>query len=708
MLYVRTNVHKPDQVKIIELGRSIETGITRWVIKYRQMIFNRRNLTLPWILFLLALMVYLLVRIIGLANFPIYFFTDEAAQTVLAQDFLRDHFKNYMGEFFPAFFENGGKYNLGFSVYAQIIPLILFGKSVFITRLVSVLFSLFAAIAIGFTLRNIIKIHNWWVGVMILSLTPAWFLHSRTAFETALAVSLYAIFLCFYLMYRFCDRKYLYLALLFGFLAFYSYSSMQLVILATGCLFLILDGPYHLRGRWVTLIGAGEIILLSLPYIRFIFNHPGESYHQMEMLGSYWVSAISLTEKIHKFFSEYLNGLNPVFWYGNNPYELIRHVMLGYGYLPRLLFPFLFIGLFYSLMRLKDPVHRILLAILLVAPVGTATVHLGITRILVLIIPATIFTAIGLSFFLDWFSRFRLNARMMSVAVFLLFSTANFWMLVDVLRNGPLWFRDYSLDGMQYGARQIFPAAMEYLDKNPQKKVILSPSWANGTDVVARFMLYDPLPIELGSIDGYFDTYRQITPDTTFIMIPDEYQRVINSEKFTNIHLLQTVNYPDGNPGFYFVSLEYSPGIMQKLEAEKEARRELHVDHLLIDGIQVEVRYSTLDMGVIGAAFDGNNATVIRTLEANPLVIELVFQKSLVIKQISLRIGGTTTKSTLMLDSVDGKHMVMEEYASEASTPRDVFFNLPNPISTTFIRIEIKSVYDPEPAHVHLWEIKIE
>jgi hypothetical protein len=55
----------------------------------------KRILTLPVVLFLLSLLIYLLVRVIGLEQFPIYFFTDEAAQTILAQDFLRDHFINY-------------------------------------------------------------------------------------------------------------------------------------------------------------------------------------------------------------------------------------------------------------------------------------------------------------------------------------------------------------------------------------------------------------------------------------------------------------------------------------------------------------------------------------------------------------------------------------------------------------------------------------
>ncbi len=687
--------------------QSIGSGFAGWRARRRRIFITRPKLTLPIILFLLSLFVYFLVRIIGLVDFPIYFFTDEAAQTVLAQDFLRDHFKNYVGEFFPTYFENGGKYNLGLSVYAQIIPLLLFGRSVFVTRFVSILFSLLAAIAIGITLRDIVKIKHWWVGVIILSMTPAWFLHSRTAFETAMAVSLYAVFICLYLFYRFRDRKYLFPALLMGGLAFYTYSSMQPVVIATGLLLLILDSLYHFKGRWITVAGAGEVILLSLPYIRHVFGHPYESYHQLAMLGSYWVDSISFTEKIRHFLSGYFQGLNPVFWYGNDPHELVRHVMLNYGHLPRLLAPFLAVGLVYAILKLKDPLYRLLFAIILVAPVGAAIVQLGITRILVLVIPATVFTAIGLSICMDWVSRLRVHATIISLTVFIALACANIWMLVDALQHGKLWFSDYSLSGMQYGARQIFPAALAYLHEHPEEKVILSPSWANGTDVVARFMLFDPLPIELGSIDGYFNEYHDIS-DTTFIMIPDEYMRVLASGKFSNIKVQQILDYPDGNAGFYFVTLDYAPGIMERLEAEKEARRVLIVDQFAINGIQTEVHYSMLDMGVIGSAFDGDNETVIRTLEANPFVIDLDFQEKLQISRVIVLIGGATSKISLFIELEDGSRISMTEHVAEESHPREVIFDLANSAQATFLRIEIESIYDPEPAHVHLWEVTIE
>jgi hypothetical protein len=291
------------------------------------------------------------------------------------------------------------------------------------------------------------------------------------------------------------------------------------------------------------------------------------------------------------------------------------------------------------------------------------------------------------------------------IIIFLALASGNIYMLTDALINGPLWFRDYSLDGMQYGARQIFPAVTEYLKKYPNRDVVLSPSWANGTDVVARFMMGDPLPIELGSIDGYMKEYREINGHTTFIMTPDEYERFLASDKFTNVKLVQILNYPDGNPGFFFVNLEYIPGVRDQFRVEQDARRALVIGQVTVNGIPAYVRYSMLDMGVIRQAFDGDTGTPIRTLEANPFVIELDFSDSLSVNGINVIIGGTTTKTTLYLKAADGTQYQMEDFAYEDTHPREIVFHLEQPIELVSLRIEINSVYDSEPAHVHLWEV---
>jgi hypothetical protein len=360
-----------------------------------------------WHILLLALSIglYLSIRLINLPDFPIFFFTDEAVQTVLAADLVRDGLLGYSGEFLPTYFQNGPQYNLGVSVYLQVLPYLWFGKSVFVTRAVSVLITVLAALAVGLILKNHFHSRAAWAGVLILSITPTWFLHSRTAFETVIATSFYALFLYFYLRYRNGSPRALFVAALLAALAFYSYSPVQMVVGVTVLLLFLTDIKYHWQNRHL----IGKALLLGLflvvPYIRFQILHPGETLHHMQMLNSYWIQELSLGQKLGLFFTEYLRGFNPVYWYNPLPQGLERHIMLGYGYLWRPGLPLLLMGLVLTLLRIRQPAYRVVLISLLAAPSGAALVEIGITRAMFMVIPAALLAGIGFSALLDWLSR---------------------------------------------------------------------------------------------------------------------------------------------------------------------------------------------------------------------------------------------------------------------------------------------------------------
>jgi len=63
-----------------------------------------KRLPLDTVLGLLALLTFAATRLIGLAQYPIYFFTDEAANTVLAAEFLDNGFRDQFGQLFPRTF----------------------------------------------------------------------------------------------------------------------------------------------------------------------------------------------------------------------------------------------------------------------------------------------------------------------------------------------------------------------------------------------------------------------------------------------------------------------------------------------------------------------------------------------------------------------------------------------------------------------------
>ena len=81
-------------------------------------------------LFLAAVAVCAVTRLVALEEFPIYFFTDEAANTVMAAEFVQNGLRDSSGELFPTYFANNQKLSLSLSVCAQVIPAWLNGADV--------------------------------------------------------------------------------------------------------------------------------------------------------------------------------------------------------------------------------------------------------------------------------------------------------------------------------------------------------------------------------------------------------------------------------------------------------------------------------------------------------------------------------------------------------------------------------------------------
>jgi len=665
------------------------------------------SLTFNKTLFAFALFLYLISRMIGLSSYPIYFFSDEAVQTVLAIDFLRENFHNAEGEFFPTYFKNVDKYSLSTTVYMQILPFLIFGKSVFITRLTSVLVTLLAAIFISLILRDIYRLPYWWVGTLLLSMTPAWLLHSRTAFETTTMVSFYSAGLYFYLRYRYGTVRYLFLSIGFFALAFYSYNPAQVVVVITGLLLLISDAPYHWMNRRTALKGLVVIILCAIPYVRFQINHPTALIDHLTNLGSYWIQPIPWLEKLEKLRNEYLYGLSPGYWFISNGRDLIRHRMNNYSHLLSAMLPFALLGGFLVLKNFRSSAYRAVLIVFIAAPTGAVLVEVAVTRALVMVIPAIIMTSLGLIYLLDKLKKW-ISQRILSIGTFGLLGIINIAIVWSGLVRGPTWYSDYGLSGMQYGSQQVFKAVEDYNIQNPDTEIILSPTWANGTDVLARYFLDEQSSINLGSISAYINYRLPLDENMIFVMSSEEYEKTVMSGKFSEIQIENVLTYPDGRPGFYFVNLKYVEDIDKILTAEKEKRSILSEEKLEYEGQVLIVSHSMLDLGEISNVIDGNQKTVARTFEANPFVIVLSFSETIQFSGLSLNIGDTEVNIQASLDP--GLLDQTEEFSffglkGSVSQPQ-VFLDFGDMKFVDVLHLEIEDLRQGEIGHVHVWEIE--
>ncbi len=742
-------------------------------------------------LFIGAVVVYLATRLIGLTQFPIFFFTDEALQTQFMAELVEHGYRDAQGHLFPPAFRNGDYYTLGMGVYVQWLPYILFGKSAVVTRATSVLVTLIAAISVGVILRDVLKVKYWWTGTLFLSITPAWFLHSRTAWEVAEFVGFYAGALCAYLLYRIKSPRYLYLAIFLGALGFYTYSPGQVLVPVTALALLISDWRYHWENRGTALRALILLAILAIPYIRFRMMDPDNAVAHLHTLSSYLFEDIPLSEKIRHYFSEYFIGMGAWYWYTPNERELQRQIMKGYGNIMIATLPFALFGLAYVIRRVRESTHRTILIAMLAAPVAGAFAATGITRTMVFVFPASILTALGLEQVLLWLetpakrllelargpgltsprivaavaifilgclfaslselqpdritacvlaailalqvsgvfgwlarrikqTRFVANLKkwnpshaLIALVVFAILSIANVSMLTDALVNGPTWYKDYGMGGMQYGAFQIFDIIKQYRREHPETKIMFSPSWANGTDVVARFFMNDPLPFEMQSINGFIIQPRPLDDNTLFIMLKEEYELALSSGKFADIRIEKTVPYPDGTPGFYFVRLRYADNADELFAAEKAFRAILPESTIKINGEDVHVRHTFLDAGdqqnlAIQHVFDNDPYTPAKTFEDNPFIIELTFPSPRRMSGFSIIVGSTKVTVTLKCYSAPGVQPVIYEFEGQGTVEKpELSFDLAEPITMQVLYLEMLDVYAGSPTMDHIWELKL-
>lgn len=660
-------------------------------------------------LFLGALLVYAAVRLIGLTRYPIYFFTDEALQINLAGEFLKNNFHSQQGEFFPTYFRVFNTWNLNVSVYLQLIPFVLFGKSVFWTRATVALVTVLGAYWLGRMLKDNFKIPFWWVGVLVFSLMPVWFLHSRTAFETPLMAVFYIGFLYYYLGYRQGDVSRVYPAVVLGSLAFYTYSAGKLIVPVLGLLLLVSDFKYHWQQR-NTLLKAGLLLaLFILPLVRFILGHPEAQAEQLVNLNSVLMQPIPWIEKLGLYLENYFFALSPGYLFIPNTVDLVRHQM---GPLPQMMtwmLPFYFIGIGLCVANVRNPAYRVLLLGWLAVPSSPALVDIGATRILSLVGPAALLITLGLVAVIHSVQGRapRLPAWITAVLLFALLANANIGLLRRALTEGPTWSENYSLGGMQYGAIQLFGRIAEYHAAQPDTHISVTPNWTNGAGELGGFFFEAPWPFTFADPFHFIDDPTVDLGTFLIIALPHEYDRIRSSPKVKNIEVVEILAYPNGEPGFYFLTMEHSGSVAELIELESELRQTPTESRVQVGGELWIVEHTPTDMGRIQDLFDGNPDSLTRTGGGNPFRLDVFFPSPRTLTGVEL-ITGSHNAEIIVQVFVAGEaepRSFQVQHQGNISQP-SVRVTFDAALETDHILISVRDVNRGEPANIHIWEIE--
>ena len=612
-----------------------------------------------------VLVFYTATRLIGIVDFPIFFFCDEATQANLAEALVEKGFRDNEGHLFPPYFQNANTFNLSLSVWIMAPVVAAFGKTITIVRLTTGFIGLLGATALMLALKIGFKVRSWWLGGLVLAALPAWFLHSRTAFETVMMVGFYAAFILAYLLYREVSPRWLPLAVVFGGATFYSYSNGQGVMFLSAVLLLITDWRYHwnvLREhRRTVVIAILTAIVVASPYVRFrFFLHPEMMEIHLKDLHSYWLDDIPVSEKIGIYLKTYGRGLSPSYWFVEDSRELIRHRMWGYGYLPVWLAPVILLGLGVSIKNSwRSAPHRLVLIAVLAAPFSAAMVDIRITRVLAMMVPATILAVIGFDWILQRLQRARWIPDQAFAAVaaagLVAASTA---MTVDALRNGATWFDNYGLHGMQWGARQLYAELETRLESDPDLELVVSHAWANLPSAYTTFFL-DPSVrhrVRMDVIGHYIFDYRPeaLSEDQLFVVTPSEYRQASDHVMIDVSEPVHIISNPAGNPGFIFAKATYSETAGDFFAEERRKRREPVESIFVHEGAEVAVSHPRFDLGDIGSLFDGDTETIARTLDADPSTLVFRFTETRSVSGIRLSLWAPVFDLTILAETADG------------------------------------------------------
>jgi hypothetical protein len=661
------------------------------------------------IFFGLTLALFLVSRLWGLERFPIFFFCDEAVQTVQAARLSDNGFRGEDGELLPTYFRNTEFFNLSIGVYLQVLPEKLFGRSVFVARAVPAIVLLTAMLAVGLILRDFLGLRFYWAGVLALSVFPGWFLHTRIAFELMLAAAAYVWFLYFYLRYRSGRPRSLFAAALFGALTFYGYNTFQPVIVGTALLLAVTDAVYHWKNRKTVALAVLFLAVLALPYVRFLRAHSRDVGERLRSLDSYWTDpGLSLPGKLRLYGTEWLRGYSPRYWFfPEPPGDIGRHMMKGYAHVPLAALPFIAAGVLFCVFRIRSPGPRTLLVALAAAPLGGAIVRSGITRAMTLVVVFGMLVGVAADPALRLLSR-RIRPVLVAAAVWAGLAFAQVAMLADALVHGPTWYPEYGLYGMQWGAREVFGEVARLRAKHPTALILVSPDWANGMGDLLSFFIPRAERITIANLDWLRYERRDVPAETLAVLTEAEYQSAAADRRFEEPRVETTIPYPDGRPGFRFAWLRYSPDFEAVLAAEKEGFRRLVTEQVEIGGSPARVAHSIFDVGQARHLFDGEDRTLVRTESANPAVVSIELPQPRNLTELVLTLGSMQCEIAVAVSGPSGQASVSNVYRDLPLDPT-VRIALPaigGPIAA--VRIAVRDVNAGEPQKVHLREIRLQ
>jgi hypothetical protein len=242
-----------------------------------------------------------------------------------------------------------------------------------------------------------------------------------------------------------------------------------------------------------------------------------------------------------------------------------------------------------------------------------------------MLLPLAYLSGVAADFLLQKLSR-RVQGLAAGTALLIILGAAG-WMNHFAITTGCLWSKDYTLYGYQWGIPQIFRDLLPKLQaEEADRELWMSSTWAHSPEIFRSFYgNKGNLPL-ISPVDLVRDRVPNIE-QKRFLFTADDLRNLEKNDRLTVRQATMVLAYPDGRPGFYLLSLEYSKRFEELLEAERAEELRMRATEVGIDGETVELAMPGLDVGQPTSLVDGNPGTLVRGARANPFELILHWKR---------------------------------------------------------------------------------
>ncbi len=501
-------------------------------------------------LILLVLLLFLATRLYKISTIPSSVYWDEASIGYNAFSIVRTGLDEW-GVEAPLYFKAFGEFKLPVYIYSVTLLAKLFGMSTLVLRLPSVIYSACSIVVLYALTRKLLKNKKVALFTALIFTTTSWFfIFSRTGYEVSAGLFFYLLGLL--LMLRKSNVFKQFLGVSAFVLSIYSYNSF--VVLAPITLvvvmvfnFLLLD-KFKAKKVMLSLVLSAFFVALSFPVYNFAFSAKDSRYKTSSIL----FEKDKKLATIKKVVLNYMVALNPKYLFlsgdpnsrsqiPNYPQvNLLEGVTLLYGLL--------------HIVKLKNKSDWLILVLLILSilPTSLSKEPQNALRSLPIVPFLAIIEAIGITAFIEKYTKYGRRIALIFVMLVLLFFT-NF--LVKFYGS----YNQLSAEGWQWAYKDIFVSYR--VDFENFDHIVVTDHYGQPYIFALYYNAYDPITFRstlaynqtrrfATSVVSAFDKY--IFTNIDYYNLPSGKSLIFAhpSERMTEIEPKESVYFPNGSLAF--------------------------------------------------------------------------------------------------------------------------------------------------------------